>query len=56
MLKLVKEVKEAHGGDVNCVRFNPRDPSVLATCGDDELVKVWDVPSVPNDDGDPGKE
>ena len=43
VLKLVKEIRGAHDGDVNCVRFNPKDPGVLASAGDDEVVKVWDV-------------
>jgi len=43
ILKLVKEVKQAHAGDVNCVRFNPKDPNLLASAGDDELVKLWRI-------------
>jgi cytosolic iron-sulfur protein assembly protein CIAO1 len=31
----------AHAADVNCVRWHPRDPSLLMTCGDDSLVKLW---------------
>ena len=34
-------VREAHSGDVNCVRWNPADPSMLASAGDDGLVKIW---------------
>ena len=38
----------AHGQDVNCVRWRPpgRDrgaPYMLASCGDDQLVKIWFV-------------
>lgn len=31
----------AHAGDVNCVRWHPRDPSLLFTAGDDALGKLW---------------
>lgn len=31
----------AHSADVNCVRWHPRDPSLMLTCGDDALVKIW---------------
>ncbi|KAJ1439379.1 putative cytosolic iron-sulfur protein assembly protein Ciao1 [Ochromonadaceae sp. CCMP2298] len=35
---------EAHEGDVNCVRWNPSTSiasSLLLSCGDDNLVKIW---------------
>jgi cytosolic iron-sulfur protein assembly protein CIAO1 len=31
----------AHLGDVNCVAWNPVDETVLASCGDDCLVRIW---------------
>lgn len=34
-------VKKAHDGDVNCVRWHPLDGSLLASVGDDGLVKIW---------------
>merc|ERR1712038_307322 len=34
-------VKNAHGGDVNCVRWHPLDGSLLASAGDDGLIKIW---------------
>ena len=36
----VKEC-EAHQGDVNAVSWNPKVGGVLASCGDDGLVKIW---------------
>jgi len=33
--------KMAHSGDVNCVRWHPRDGNRLASVGDDGLVKIW---------------
>ena len=39
-------VRGAHGQDVNCVRWRPRGSYqgmeyMLASCGDDQLVKLW---------------
>lgn len=34
-------VPRAHSGPVNCVAWNPADNSVLASCGDDGLVRIW---------------
>ena len=31
----------AHVGDVNCVRWHPRDGSYLVSCGDDGAVRIW---------------
>lgn len=35
------QVLGAHDGDVNCVRWHPRDGTRLASVGDDGAVKVW---------------
>ena len=32
---------EAHTGDVNCVKWHPRDGTCLVSCGDDGAVKLW---------------
>ena len=32
---------EAHPADVNCVRWNPTDPTLLASAGDDGSVRLW---------------
>jgi WD40 repeat protein len=37
---LAAEVPRAHAGDVNCVRWHPREP-LLATAGDDGVVRFW---------------
>ena len=34
-------VEGSHLGDVNCVRWHPRDGGCLFSCGDDGIVKVW---------------
>lgn len=34
-------VEGAHVGDVNCVRWHPRDGGCLVSCGDDGAVKIW---------------
>ena len=31
----------AHGGDVNCVKWHPRDGTCLVSAGDDGAVKLW---------------
>jgi WD40 repeat protein len=33
----------AHAGDVNCVRWHPRQGGVLASAGDDGVVRVWEL-------------
>jgi len=37
---------EAHSSDVNCVAWNPVEQGLLASCGDDGAVKLWQLPSV----------
>ena len=32
-----------HDADVNCIRWNPVQPTVFVTCGDDGVVKVWEI-------------
>ncbi|KAJ8598305.1 hypothetical protein CTAYLR_007544 [Chrysophaeum taylorii] len=38
---LLFRVPRAHDGDLNCVRFHPKDPTLLATASDDATVLVW---------------
>lgn len=33
--------RNAHKLDVNCVRWHPKDASLLASAGDDGVVKLW---------------
>lgn len=32
---------DAHDGDVNCIKWHPRDGKCLVSCGDDGAVKLW---------------
>lgn len=32
---------DAHDGDVNCIKWHPRDGTCLVSCGDDGAVKLW---------------
>ncbi len=34
---------KAHSADVNCLRWHPSDPWLLASCGDDAMVRLWRV-------------
>ncbi|KAG2422552.1 hypothetical protein HXX76_015932 [Chlamydomonas incerta] len=34
-------VAKAHAADVNCVRWNPAEPRLLASCSDDGLIRLW---------------
>ncbi|KAJ1725330.1 Cytosolic iron-sulfur protein assembly protein [Coemansia erecta] len=43
-IKLVHEQHNAHGlSDINCVKWNPKHHGWLATCGDDNVVRVWQL-------------
>lgn len=33
--------RDAHPTDVNCVKWHPRDPTLLASAGDDGCIKLW---------------
>ncbi|GAX77854.1 hypothetical protein CEUSTIGMA_g5296.t1 [Chlamydomonas eustigma] len=33
--------EQAHAQDVNCVKWHPSDPTLLASAGDDGCVKLW---------------
>ncbi len=33
--------QNAHTADVNCVRWSPTEPSLLASAGDDNTIRLW---------------
>ena len=39
--KMFVHREQAHDFDVNCVRWHPKDPLLLASAGDDNSVKLW---------------
>jgi WD40 repeat protein len=41
-MQIAKQEK-AHDSDVNCVRWNPTQTKLLASCGDDMVVKLWTI-------------
>ena len=41
LFEMAVEQRDAHSGDVNCVRWAPNDPTLLASVGDDGLLKMW---------------
>lgn len=36
-------VSSAHEQDVNCVAWNPKHPGLLASCGDEGMIKLWQI-------------
>jgi len=34
-------IQEAHSADVNSISWNPTNPRLIVSAGDDELVKIW---------------
>ena len=36
-------ISDAHDMDVNCVTWNKKQPNLLASCSDDETVKIWKI-------------
>lgn len=45
-VKLLSKIEGAHESDVNCVAFNPKNPSELASCSDACDGKVWTISSI----------
>ncbi|GAQ77650.1 Transducin [Klebsormidium nitens] len=39
----VAKKEKAHSTDVNCVRWHPTDPRLLASASDDMCVKIWEL-------------
>jgi len=39
--ELLFKITKAHSNDVNCVSWNPKDPKLLASCGDDNIICIW---------------
>ena len=40
-LRLLGSKAQAHALDVNCVRWHPTDPTLLASASDDGCIKLW---------------
>ena len=40
-VKLICKVEKGHAADINGVTWHPKDENILATCGDDNVVKLW---------------
>ena len=40
-MKLICKVEKGHAADINGVTWHPKDENILATCGDDNVVKLW---------------
>jgi WD40 repeat protein len=42
-LRLLARRTGAHDSDVNCVAWHPHDATLLASAGDDSVLKIWRV-------------
>lgn len=40
---LAVQVTKAHSQDVNCVTWNPKVAGLLASCGDDGEIAIWQL-------------
>ena len=40
-LTLLHQQKSAHSQDCNCVDWHPKQSGILASCGDDGSIKIW---------------
>jgi len=36
-----ENIQSAHKTDINCVRWHPKNPNILASCSDDGQIKFW---------------
>ena len=41
--------QQAHSADVNCVRWHPTDPVLLASAGDDGCIRLWRYNKISDD-------
>ncbi|KAM9983887.1 hypothetical protein ACTFIY_000600 [Dictyostelium cf. discoideum] len=41
--KIILKKKNAHDSDVNCTKWNPKFKNILASCGDDGFIKIWEL-------------
>lgn len=46
-VELLLTKRQAHSTDVNCVQWHPKDGTVLASAGDDEVVRIWSFQDAP---------
>eukprot|EP00736_Rhodelphis_marinus_P003328 Rmarinus@m.14074 len=42
-LECVHKHEHAHASDVNCVAWNPKHGNILASAGDDDVVRIWEL-------------
>nr|XP_010907936.2 protein CIA1 [Elaeis guineensis] len=45
--KLLLKKEKAHDMDVNSVQWNPKEPKLLASAGDDGTIKIWELLDMP---------
>ena len=41
----VVRMLDCHGGPIHCLKANPKHPFIIASCGRDRTIKIWDLRS-----------
>eukprot|EP00943_MAST-04B_sp_MAST-4B-sp1_P003033 g3033.t1 len=42
-VEIICKLEKGHASDINGVTWHPKEKNILATCGDDYVVKIWNL-------------